>query len=67
MRYLKFLSRPFKKDIVTYYDGCTACYGSGAVRLPTGNRHVIGPDIFRPCPYGCEMTHYGRGRLERGL
>ena len=65
MKWFKSFFRLFKRERVTLYDGCILCYGSGVVRLPSGNRHFRGPDILRLCPDGCELTEYGRGQMHR--
>ncbi len=57
--------RLFKRDTVKLYDGCTLCYDSGVVRLPSGNRHFSEGDIYRRCPAGCELTAYGTQRLTK--
>lgn len=64
-KWLKIISRLFKKDKVKLYDGCTLCYGSGAVHLTIRNKHFIAGDIYRDCPNGCDLTEYGMGLLNR--
>ena len=44
---------------------CNICYDAGVVRLPTGNKHFQGLDIYRRCPCECKLTPYGR--MKSGL
>jgi len=63
MNWLLAIFRRRKREISKLCD-CHLCYDSGVVRLPTGNRHFVGPDVFRECPNKCKLTSYGRRILQ---
>jgi len=62
MKWLIALFRRRTKGISKPYD-CHLCYDSGVVRLPTGNKHFMGYDVFRECPNKCRLTSYGRMKI----
>ena len=63
MNLLLRLLKLFKKKKAERYGGCSLCYDSGAVHIPTGNRHFRGEDIHRKCLNGCLLTAYGSAQL----
>ena len=62
MNWLKAIFKRKKREIIQACD-CGLCHDSGVVRIPTGNKHFKGPDIFRECPNKCKLTSYGRMKI----